>query len=134
MQNAGSIKTNIEAASAFKPLLEKKDNCSIRENNDYYLFKVKDTAFIKTQEKPSNYISKLFAELFPGRKYNHEKYVIIADSNEVSLYNFFSNNLLAKFVSSFTLDQRKVHKENGYYVFAVKKALFDEPLKPGDVE
>ncbi|MEJ2616740.1 MAG: hypothetical protein P8Z35_17430, partial [Ignavibacteriaceae bacterium] len=68
----------------------------------------------------------LFHELFPEKQYRGEEYAIIADSNEVSVYNFYSNNLIAKYVRSFSLMNKKVPQINNYYQFLIKKNLFDK--------
>ena len=83
---------------------------------------------LSPSQKFNNYQSKLFHELFPENLYHGEKYAIIADTNEVSVYNFYSNNLIAKYVRSFSPSSEKVPQINNYYQFLIKKKIFDKPI------
>jgi hypothetical protein len=63
------------------------------------------------------------------KKYNNEKYLITANENEIAVYNLFTNNLLANFVSSFSVPYKPANNQNGYYKFSIIKDVFDENLK-----
>ncbi|MEJ2635775.1 MAG: hypothetical protein P8184_10845 [Calditrichia bacterium] len=110
-----------------KPFMSSK-GLVITDRGKYYGFCLKDPLLISVPENFPGYKSKLFATLFPNRQYHCEKYAVIADSNEVSVYNFFSNNLIAKYVRAFSGSRLPVSKINGLYHFAVKKTVFDEKL------
>ena len=60
-----------------------------------------------------------------------EKYLIIANQNEISIYNIYSNNLIGKYVASFSVPVKSVLMKNDFFEIAVKKELFDEELLPG---
>jgi hypothetical protein len=107
-------------------LITKQDGFEVYENEIEYLFRVKDTLLISPEEKIAGYQSKIFKEQLPKRKYNSEKYLILANQNEVSLYNLYSNNLIGKYVASFSLPTKIVKNRDGLYEFVVKKDLFDE--------
>jgi hypothetical protein len=81
---------------------------------------------LRGQNSLSLFYSSKFAELFPGRKYNGEKYAVLADTGEISVYNLFTGNLIAKYSLSFSLTGKPVPKENGLYQFLIKKSCFDE--------
>ena len=101
----------------------------IAEKNDRYYFKMKDTLLISGSHHPSNFMSKKFYEIFPAGKYRGEKYLILANINEISIYNLFTGNLIANFVSAFSIPARTVPLENGYFTFSVAKSIFDEDFK-----
>ena len=109
-------------------LITKQNGFEVYENEIEYLFRVKDTLLIISGEKIFDYQSKIFKLIFPSRNYDSEKYLIIANSNEVSVYNLFSNNLIGKYVASFSIPPKALTNNNGFYEFVVRKDLFDEEL------
>jgi len=109
-------------------IISKKENYEIYSKNEKYLFRVKDTLLINTTDKVPNYQSTLFAEHFPNRKYNSEKYLIIANQNEISIYNLYSNNLIGKYVATFSIPPQEIKKRNGFYEFIADKEVFDQEI------
>ncbi|MFZ0453445.1 MAG: hypothetical protein WAM24_06800, partial [Ignavibacteriaceae bacterium] len=126
--DSNSIKTGIPVSKTFKEIGKVKNIFTISENQSYYLFLIKDTLLLSPAETMNNYRSKLFHELLPDKIYNGEEYAVIADSNEISVYNFYSNNLIAKYVRSFTWLNKKVPHINNLYQFLIEKNIFDKPL------
>jgi hypothetical protein len=110
-------------------LLSKKEDYEIYSNNENYLFRVKDTLLIAFKPEMLNYQSKLFAEYFRNKEYNSEKYLIIANQNEISIYNLYSNNLIGKYVASFSIPPKEIKRRYGFYEFYVYRELFDEKLE-----
>ncbi len=100
----------------------------VSENQAYYFFQIKDTLLILTGNHPEGYKSKKFIELFKDQKYQGEKYLITANSDEVAIFNLFTNNLIADFVSSFSIPMKLVPGKDGFFEFYVLKSLFDESL------
>jgi len=129
LSNSNPIKLveNIDMNN-FKTIV-KKDAFEIYSNNAEYFFRIKENLLISVKDKIPDYQSKLFSEHFPERKYQSEKYLITANSNEVSVYNLYSNNLIGKYVASFSIPPKLVTKQNDYYEFSIRKDLFDEDLK-----
>lgn len=72
-------------------------------------------------------------ELFPEALYHNEKYLIQANAEEVSVYNLYSNILIAKHVRGFSDTNNPVEQKDGYFIFAIKKEVFDEPIDPADI-
>lgn len=109
----------------YKLLLEKK-NYSIYTNAVSYLFELKDTVLLNSDIKYPGYKSSKYREVYPGRNYDSQKYLITADSNEISVYNLLTNNLIAKYVSSFAIPPDNVYIKNGFYIFTIPHNLFDK--------
>ena len=107
-------------------LITQQIDFEIYENSEQYFFRIKDTLLISTAQTISNYRSKIFYKHFPNKNYNSEKYLIIANQNEISVYNLFSNNLIGKYVESFSIPPKAVLQSDGFYEFVVNKDLFDE--------
>lgn len=105
-------------------ILSKKDDYEIYSNHENYLFRVKDTLLIAAKPEMLNYQSKLFAEHFRNKEYNSEKYLIIANQNEISIYNLYSNNLIGKYVASFSIPPKEIKRREGFYEFIVEKEVF----------
>lgn len=110
-------------------LLAENDFYHLKENDDYYLVGLKGNLLISTPDKPENYKSKIFQEFFPDIKYQGEKYLIRINEGEIAIYNLCINNLVANYVSSFTLAMKPVPNENDFYKFCIKKNIFDENWK-----
>jgi len=125
-QNPVVIKTELSVLE-YEPIT-KQSNFEVYENEEEYFFKIKDTLLISTPTIISNFKSKIFSQRFPNKKYNSEKYLIIANQNEISVYNLFSNNLIGKYVASFSLPPKTVPHKDRFYEFVIKRDLFDEKL------
>ena len=111
----------------FPVIVNENEEFSIYANDCAYLIKIKNTIGIKSKDI-INYNSTLFTELFPNSIYKGEKYIISANAEEVSIYNLLTNNLVAKYVQGFSIDNKSVQQENGYYVFSVRTEIFDDNL------
>ena len=109
----------------FKTLAE-DSSYFIKENNDFYFLETKDDILISISYEEKGYISKKFNELYPDKLYNRKKYLVRVNDSEVAVYNLFTNNLIANYVSGFSVDIKPVPNKNGFYKFAVQKKIFDE--------
>ena len=105
-------------------------NSSVRiyEDSTHYFFQMKDTLLIPAKSNLSEFQSKKFVEVFKDREYSGEKYLMIANSNEVAIYNLYTNNLISNYISSFSVPMKLVPEKEGFFEFYVLKNLFDEPL------
>jgi len=101
----------------------------LKENDNYYLFGTKGSILISTPDKQENYTSKIFQEFYPDQEYHSEKYLVRTNDNEISVYNLYTNNLIANYVSGFTLDMKLVPNQNGFYKFCIQKDIFDEQVE-----
>ncbi len=126
LSSQNPVKTKVDFNVSDYRLIAQRNDFEVYENTEDYLFRVKDTLLISTPTTITNFKSNIFSQHFPGRKYNSEKYLIIANQNEISVYNLFSNNLIGKYVSSFSLPPRAVTYKDEFYEFVIKKDLFDE--------
>ena len=99
------------------------------EKTGFYYFRLKDTLLLNSKVYPVNYISKKFREVFPDKKYNGEKYLIVANQKELQVYNLFTNNLIANFVSSFQIPYKEIPLIDGWLCFSVKAKVFDEKIE-----
>ena len=98
---------NINEQSCAIPIFD-EENYSICETENEYIFKIKSSISIHVNEIVDNYRSKLFDDLFPEIKFQDEKYIVIANSHEVSVYNLYTNSLLAKYVKGFSTEGKNV--------------------------
>ena len=110
-------------------LIFRNEKVQISGINDRYYFKMKDTLLVTVSHHPSNFISKKFQEIFPAGKYCGEKYLILVNVNEISIYNLCTGNLIANFVSGFTIPARTVPVKGEWFEFTLAKSIFDEDLK-----
>jgi hypothetical protein len=101
-------------------------NCKVKEKGEEYLFETSRNVLISTPDKQINYISKIFMDSYFDKEYEGEKYLIKVNDSEISIYNLYTDNLIANYVSGFTAEMKPVPKENSFYKFTVKKNIFDE--------
>jgi len=128
LSSQNPVKTKVKLNVSGYKLITKQNDFEVYENEAEYFFRIKDTLLISTPTIISNFKSKFFSQHFPNREYKSKKYLIIANQNEISVYNLFSNNLIGKYVASFSIPPKTVLYKDGFYEFVIKKDLFDEEL------
>ena len=101
----------------------------ISESENYYRVKMRSGLLLQTSNPIANYKSKKFDEASPGIDYTGYKYLIKAESREVNIYNLYTNILIASYSTGFTVDIKEVPKEEDYFIFFVKKEVFEEDMK-----
>ncbi|MBN1638722.1 MAG: hypothetical protein JW866_07135 [Ignavibacteriales bacterium] len=84
------------------------DICTISENNASYYFELKDTLVID----------------FFDDKGEINKYNFLVNQDEISIYDFQTHNLIAKYARGFSLSNVSVPNINGFWSFAVSKHIF----------
>ena len=110
-------------------LLQDGSSARVFEDSLSYYFDLRDTLLIGADTSFREYRSRKFHDVFKTREYQGEKYLILADSNEISIYNLFTNNLIANYVSAFSDRHSPVPCENGWYRFRVSKCVFGAELR-----
>lgn len=115
-------------AKNYKDILIRTKNFCIYENNKAYLFKIKNAITLTPANPLLNYVSTLYNELYAVKPYRNEEYILSADSNEISLYNLYSNNLILKYVKAFSLNNVTITRKSGYFIFVIVKKVFDKGL------
>jgi hypothetical protein len=98
----------------------------LKANEEVYLLETKGNILISTKNTMENYISKIFKEAYPDKDYKGEKYLIKVTDDEITVYNLFTNNLIANYVSGFSIDMKPILKENDHYKFLINQSIFDE--------
>ena len=119
--------------SEFK-IIKADTTFTIGKSDSFYLVQSKGNILISTPDKQKNYLSKTFNEYFPDNDYNGEKYLIRINNSEIAVYNLYTNNLIANYVSGFTIDMKPVPKEDGFYKFQFRKYLIEESPDSWNVE
>jgi hypothetical protein len=76
----------------------------------------------------SDYRSRIFCEHLPDQKYRSEIYGIQFNQDEAGLYQYYTNNLLAKYVLSFWPCDQYWNAESKIIQFSFKKSLMVENL------
>jgi hypothetical protein len=95
-------------------------------DKNYYFFKVRSNVLLSPHERIKNFISKKFTEIYPETEYKGEKYLIKASNREVSVYNLYTNTLIAFYNAGISLDEKEVPYSDGYFHFHIRKDVFDE--------
>lgn len=126
LSSQNPVKTKVDLNVLGYKLITKQNDFEVYKNEAEYFFRIKDTLLISAPTIISNFKSKIFSQHFPSREYKSEKYLIIANQNEISVYNLFSNNLIGKYVASFSLPPMAVPYKDGFYEFVIYKYLFDD--------
>ena len=107
----------------------RKNDLIISETEEFYHFQTKSNELLLSEiEYDKKYRSKQFNLLFPEKKYNGAKYLILIEEEEINIYNLYTNNLIACYVSAFSSPQLSVPHKDGWFTFAVGKSAFNENL------
>ncbi len=104
------------------------ENVIVNESEYYYHIQMKHSFALRPKTPDTTYTSKRFRELFPKSIYQGEHFLFMADSNEVTIYDLYTNNSIGGYASAFTLKQQKVQYKNGWYEYCVKKNIFHVPI------
>jgi hypothetical protein len=108
--------------------LVSSDSFSVSTNSTYYYFRLKSSLGLYTAKTPSINIPGALDDAIPDQPYRGEKYLLMADSNEIRIYNRWTRTLIGSLVASFAMPPSPMRKHNGYYEFYVRKELFEEPI------
>lgn len=107
----------------------RKNDLIISETEEFYHYQTKSNELLLSEiEYEKKYRSKQFNLLFPEKKYNGAKYLILIEEEEINIYNLYTNNLIACYVSAFSSSQLSVPHKDGWFTFAVRKSAFNENL------
>ena len=102
---------------------------NIFENDTRYIFRMKDTLCFVPNDPERTYVSNRFSELTRGKPYHGEKYMIIANEQEINVVNLYTNNVIANIVGPFSVPPTEIPKNDGWFEFSLKKNLFEENLE-----
>ncbi len=107
----------------------KRDNIIIGETEKFYYFYTKsDKLLFSENENVKKHRSKQYNILFPEEKYHGEKYLFLINEEEINIYNLYTNNLIACYVSAFSPSYVSVPQKNGWFSFSVRKSIFNNNL------
>jgi hypothetical protein len=80
------------------------------------------------------YRSWMYSEHLPGRDYNSEMFGIVFTSSEIGLYNYFTNHLLAKYVSGFFGNESLLSGDGKSIRFYLDKQTIKSELSSFSIE
>jgi hypothetical protein len=75
-----------------------------------------------------NYQSKLFAEHLPNARYDSEVYGIQFSADEAGLYNYYTDTLVAKYISSFSPSNEYWNSEERVMRFRLEKSALNQKI------
>ncbi len=119
---------SLEQASPQSNIIIENDSVKVFQDDQKYYFLMQDYLLLNTDLHFPRYASKKFREVLPHRTYHGEKYLIRVTADEISVYNLFTNELIASYVASFVLPPTAVPKQERGYYFSIDKTVFAEPL------
>ena len=122
--------TNIQFPEKFtENMIIKKDDIRIGETEEFYYFHTKAIKLLFSEnENDKKHKSKQYNILFTEEEYRGEKYLILINKEEINVYNLYTNNLIACYVSAFSPSHLSVPNKNGWFSFAVRKSIFNKNL------
>lgn len=112
-------------------------SAQIWDSEDAYLFEIKATTDApngvilmkdKSSSKTENYKSRLFTEYLPNARYDGAIYGVQFSANEVGLYNYYTNNLMAKYILSFSPSNEYWQSEEKIIRFRLAKAVLNRKM------
>jgi len=112
-------------------------SAQIWDSEDAYLFEIRATTGIpngvilmkyQSPSEAEGYKSRLFSEHLPTEQYGSEIYGIPFAIDEVGLYNYYTNNLLAKYILIFSPGNEYWDQEKQTIRFRLKKSFFNQSI------
>jgi hypothetical protein len=120
---------SLEQPSPQGSIIIQNDSVNVFQDGLRYYFLLQDYLLLHADQHFPGYTSKKFNEILPHKTYHGEKYLIRVTTDEISVYNLFTNDLIASYVASFVLPPTPVPKKAGRYYFSIDKTVFEEPLE-----
>ncbi|UCG52920.1 MAG: hypothetical protein JSW58_05010 [Candidatus Latescibacterota bacterium] len=106
----------------------------ICEDTTRVYFEIGASVLLSGAETPAEFVSVVFKNHYPTHSYEGEKYLITADKNEISVYNLYTNNLVAKYVPAMLVQGSPIVVEDGLFYFSVDASVFDEALRATNIK
>ena len=100
---------------------------SLASQGKFYRVRMRGSFALRPENIVSGYASRVFKEALPLSEYRGERYLFIADTNEVTVYDVYLNTSIAAFSSGFTVPPQKPKWENGWCEFWIRKNVFSVP-------
>lgn len=126
--SAGRNAITLDPAPARSRTLYENGGVRISEEGERYYFLLPRELLWPGAERFPNYASQAFRDAFPKKQYRGEKYMIVVRSEEVSVYNLFTNTLIASYAAAFAMPQAGVPLVKDRYRFSIERSIFDDPL------
>jgi hypothetical protein len=126
--STGRNAITLDTAAAGDRVLFENGTGRVSEDGERYFFLLSRAILWSGAEKFASYASQAFRDAFPKKHYRGEKYMIVVRSEEVSVYNLFTNNLIASYAAPFAMPPARVPLIKDRYRFTVERRIFDEPL------
>ncbi len=120
---------SLEQPPAQAQIIIENDSVNVFQDGQRYYFLMQEYLLNHANLHFPGYVSKKFNEILPHKTYQGEKYLIQVTADEISVYNLFTNELIASYVASFVLPPASVPKQEGRYYFSIDKTVFDEPFE-----
>jgi hypothetical protein len=120
---------SLELPSPQSRIITENDSVNVFQDDHKYYFLLQDYFVLGEDKHFPGYASKKFNEILPHQAYQGEKYLINVRADEISVYNLFTNELIASYIASFVLPPVPVPKQEGRYYFSIDKTVFEEPLE-----
>jgi len=95
-----------------------------------YFFLLNGSAVFPGAGRFPHYVSQTFLDALPGLPYHGEEYLISATAEQVSVYNLYTNNLIASYAAAFATPSQVVPRIGDRYRFSIRKDVFDDALIP----
>ena len=105
-----------------------RPHATILANRDRYCFSIRDTLLLLPDDAWRDFRSEQFVLMFGDRPYGGEKYAVVADPQEISVYNLYTGNLIAKCVAGFLIPPTPFESVDEWYLFSIPKPVFEEEL------
>jgi hypothetical protein len=95
---------------------------------EHYGFSVPTLTLATEGESPAEYRSFLFEELVNDHPYRGERFLIRASSEEVGIYDLFTNTMIAHYSLAFSESAKAIPIHDDRYLFHVDRSLFPEGI------
>jgi hypothetical protein len=105
------------------------DACRIVDEGAWYHVELDGDLLVPSKTPVGAYQSRTFRELLPDQVYAGQRYLLRARTEEISVYDLFTNTLVASYAVAFAGPAAKIPVAGGRASFRVRKSVFEEPLE-----
>lgn len=130
---ARSSTIRLDAPSPSKGILLRHSDVEIHDAGMLLLIRMKSDFGLRPRTWVKSYVSSLFRAIKPSAEYNGVRFFFVADSQEIVVYDCYTNTSLASYARGLRLMPQPIDRRNGMYAFWIRKELFPVPLQEMEI-
>ncbi|MER3523922.1 MAG: hypothetical protein C4326_07600 [Ignavibacteria bacterium] len=130
---AHSSSIRLDAPSPPKGILLQHGDVEIHDAGVWLFIRMKSDFGLRPRTLRKQYVSSLFRAIKPSAEYNGVRFFFVADSQEIVVYDCYTNTSLASYAPGLHLKPQAIERRSGMYAFWIRKDLFPVSVQEMDI-